>query len=74
MPKAIYNSKTGMIGCVLIQAGLGGNPRISQMFDNDDWELAPVEGQALMDATIEQWQFVADMTREQRVERWNLYS
>lgn len=68
---AVYNPLTGKIGCVLIQAAVSGSTEVAQMFETTDWELSPEPGQVLIGATYAQWQFIADMTPEARVARWN---
>ena len=56
--KALYNPLTGMIGCVILQAGVGGSSEVAaSVFSTEDWEVAPAEGQAVMEATLEQWEF-----------------
>ena len=70
MPKALYNPDTGMIGCVLLQAAYRGDQQVSHLFDTSDWELAPVRGQVLLEATMDQWKFLAGLQREERVQRW----
>jgi len=68
---AVYNILTGNIGCVLLQAGCGGDSAVSQLFDTQEWDLAPSEGHQLMRATASQWRQLADMPREERVRRFN---
>ena len=70
MAKVVYNPLTGMIGCVLIQAVHGCDSSVSHLFSTEDWELAPTEGQGKMDATKEQWEFIAGITRQERIDRW----
>ena len=36
-----YDQKKMKVGCVLIQAGMGGNSEVAQEFRTDLWELAP---------------------------------
>lgn len=68
--RAVYSPTTGQIGCVLLQAGANGDPAIAKLFDNADWLLAPSPTLQHMEATFEQWQWLAGLTRDQRVERW----
>ena len=68
--KALYNPKTGKIGSVLLQAGYGLSRCVAQVFDTKDWELAPTDGQEIMEATMDQWKLVAAMDREARVDRF----
>lgn len=71
MVSALYNPTTGKIGCVLLQSAYGAEKRVSHLFDVADWELAPAEGQAIMQATLEQWRWLAGLEREQRVWRFH---
>lgn len=73
MPKALYNPDTGMIGCVLLQAALRGDQQVPHLFDTKDWDLAPKPGQIMLEATMDQWRFVAGLSREERVQRWKEY-
>lgn len=69
--KALYSPTTGMIGCVLIQAGTGGNTSVAHEFDTEDWLLSPDTSLRMMEATREQWKFIAKLSREERVARWS---
>lgn len=69
--KTVYNLKTGKVGCVLIQAGHACPTDVAaRVFNPDDWEVAPTEGQAVMEATLDQWKFIANMSIEDRVQRF----
>ena len=66
----VYNPLTGNVGCVILQAGYGCGNEVSHIFGNDDWELHPVDGQTVMQATREQWEWLASMPRDARVAHW----
>jgi hypothetical protein len=68
--KGVYNPQTGNVGCVILQGAHGCGNEVSHIFGNDDWELHPVEGQTVMQATRAQWEWLASLPREARVERW----
>jgi hypothetical protein len=44
------------------------------LFDVSDWDLSPEKGQVLMQATDEQWEQLAKMSREDRVDRFSRLS
>ncbi|MFG6084212.1 hypothetical protein ACEUZ9_000461 [Paracoccus litorisediminis] len=67
---ALYNPRTGKIACVLLQAGCGGNSAIPRLFETEDWELSPQQGQVRLGASMDQWKMVAAMSVEKRIERW----
>ena len=71
---AVYNPHTGRVGCVLLQAAQCCEPDVAKMFPNEHWDLAPVEGQAVMRATPAQWRWLASLTLEERVERWKKHT
>ena len=69
--KALYNLKTGKVGCALLQAAAGCGAKVeSQIFSIEDWELEPTEGQTVLSANPAQWKFIADMTPAARVARF----
>lgn len=68
--RAMYSPTTGTIGCVIIQVAMGGDRTIAQLFDTADWEVAPIPSLAPMDATREEWQWLARLSRQERVDRW----
>lgn len=54
-------------GCVLLQAGMGGdNHLVSELFDTDDWVLAPTEKMAMVTGTRQQWERHAELLRLRR--------
>ena len=67
---AIYNPAKGTIGCVLIQAALGGTSSVANLFDNKDWDVGLEKGQIKLKATPEEWLFLANLTREERAARF----
>lgn len=69
--KALYDPNTGKIACVLVQAAMGGNSFIPNLFKTDDWELTPTPNMKMMSATRSQWDQIAKMTRQERINRWN---
>lgn len=70
MIPAIYSPEKGMVGCVLLQAAVGGSQAVSHLFETKDWLLAPDDTMVRMQATREQWKFIAGMSREERIQRW----
>jgi hypothetical protein len=70
MAKAVYNPETGKVACVLLQAVYRGDLSIPQLFKTEDWELGPVEGQRMFNATKEQWEFIASLSKQERIERF----
>lgn len=54
-------------GCVLLQAGYGCNSSlVSELFDTDDWVLAPTAEMAVVNGTYEQWKGHAAKLRSKR--------
>ena len=44
------------------------------LFDNQDWILQPDPTLYRMSATLEEWKFLANLNREQRIESWIMTS
>ena len=51
MPPVLYvNKRTLQPGCVLIQAAMGGDRRLLDLFDHDDWQVDNIEEMAALPA------------------------
>jgi hypothetical protein len=66
----VYNPLTGNVGCAILQGAYNCGNELSHIFGTENWELHPVDGQAVMTATRAQWEWLASLPREARVERW----
>lgn len=57
MPRLAYDLSQGKVGCVLLQAAMGGDARIASRIDTKDWLLAPTPNlrvYAMTDEQVEQ--------------------
>ena len=65
--KLVVDVATKRPGCVLLQAGCGGdNHLVSALFDPEDWVLAPTEKMGMVEGTREQWTRHAELLRLRR--------
>jgi hypothetical protein len=55
--KAIVDPNSKQIGCVLLQAALGGDQSVVHLFD--DWLTAPTSGMGWAELTLPQWRDLA---------------
>lgn len=56
MPFLAYDIEKRKVGCVLLQAALGGDPEIAKRIPNEDWVIDRTEGlrvYQLSDADVE---------------------
>lgn len=65
--RALYQPSTGMVGCVIIQAVFGGDREVCHLFSGKDWYTAPVKDAVWIDAPMKDWEFVASLSREERL-------
>lgn len=61
-----YDMKQKKVGCVLLQATLGGSSVAAQMFDTEDWLLAPTPDLKLYDLPDDRLEEVIKITKEAR--------
>ena len=65
--KLVVDVATRRPGCVLLQAGYGGdNHLVSAVFDPADWIVAPTDNMAMVEGTREQWERHAELLERKR--------
>ena len=66
--RSLYSPTTGIIACVLLQAGLGGDRRPCHCFDAREWEVGfPDETFGWVSLTMDQWRKLGSLPRQERI-------
>ena len=67
--RSLYSPTTGIIACVLLQAGLGGDRRPCHCFDARDWEVGfPDDTFGWVSLTMDQWRKLGSLPRQERID------
>ena len=53
-----------------LQAAYGGDKRACQAFNANDWDTSPSSRTVMIEAPLSQWRKVGDMSREERIEKF----
>lgn len=64
----VFDPTLNKVGCVLLQAALGGTRGLCYLFDTEDWFLAPTENMKMYQGTREEWEQVALKIKKEREE------
>lgn len=63
----VVDAATKRPGCVLLQVPYGGDSRlVSELFDTEDWVLAPTKEMYVVNGTRQQWERHAELLRLRR--------
>jgi hypothetical protein len=65
--RSLFETDSGLIPCVILQAAYGGDRRPCHLFLND-WQVnMPNKSTRWFELTMSQWEYLASLTREERV-------
>lgn len=67
---ALYSPSTGMVACPILQAVGKGSRAVPHLFDTQDWVLTPEPHLQRLEAPWSEWQKLAKMDANQRVQRY----
>lgn len=63
--KAIIFPEAKKVGCVLLQALVGGDSAVCNLFETDAWEVTTLDGAKPVAGTQDQWERLA--------KKWNTF-
>lgn len=62
--KLLYHPDKRRVGCVLLQAVVGGCTHTAHFWTDSPWITAPEEGMRMFSGTREEWEEIARMDNE----------